>query len=131
MLRWIAQHLDNKYLHSIDKTLIESIIDAKLKEGVSKTRVNRVTTVINTILNKAVKEWQWLESKPHIRKFKEPSVRIRWLTQDEAVRLITELPDHLAAMARFTLATGLRESNVLQLEWQQIDMQRTCCLDSS
>jgi integrase len=27
-------------------------------------------------------------------------------------------------MARFTLATGLRESNVLQLEWQQIDMHR-------
>jgi integrase len=27
-------------------------------------------------------------------------------------------------MARFTLATGLRESNVLNLEWQQIDMRR-------
>jgi len=39
--------------------------------------------------------------------------------------LITKLlPTHLAAMARFTLATGLRESNVLQLEWQQVDMQR-------
>lgn len=86
--------------------------------------MNRITAVINTILNKAVKEWQWLETKLHIRKFKEPNVRIRWLTQDEAVRLITKLPAHLAAMARFTLATGLRESNVLQLEWQQVDMQR-------
>jgi len=45
---------------SIDKTIIESIIDAKLKEGASKTRVNRITTVINTILNKAVKEWRGL-----------------------------------------------------------------------
>jgi integrase len=124
MLRWIAQHLDNRYLHDIDKTVIESIIHAKLKEGVSKTRVNRVTTVINTILNKAVKEWEWLDTKPHIRKFKEPNVRIRWLTQDEAARLLTKLPPHLGAMARFTLATGLRESNVLELEWQQIDMQR-------
>ena len=35
-----------------------------------------------------------------------------------------QLPGHLNAMARFTLATGLRESNVLELEWQQIDMQR-------
>jgi integrase len=124
MLRWIAQHFDNKYLHDIDKSLIESIIHAKLKEGVRKTRMNRVTTVINTILNKAVKEWQWLDTKPHIRKFKEPNVRIGWLTQDEAARLLTKLPPHLGAMARFTLATGLRESNVLQLEWQQIDMQR-------
>ena len=76
------------------------------------------------ILNKAVKEWQWLDTKPHIRKFKEPNIRIRWLTQDEAARLLTKLPPHLGAMARFTLATGLRESNILQLEWQQIDMQR-------
>lgn len=43
MLRWIAQHLDNKYLHSIDKTIIESIIGAPLKEGVRKTRMNHVT----------------------------------------------------------------------------------------
>ena len=124
MLRWIAQHLDNKDLHNIDQNIIESIITAKLKEGVSKTRVNRVTTVINTILNKAVKEWKWLDSKPHIRKFKEPNIRIRWLTQAEAVLLLKQLPSHLEAMAQFTLATGLRESNVLQLEWKQIDMQR-------
>lgn len=124
MLRWLAKHLDNRYLDEIDKQVIEAIISAKLKEGVSKTRVNRVTTVINTVLNKAVKEWQWLEAKPHIRKFQEPNIRIRWITQEEAGRLLAILPGHLAAMARFTLATGLRESNVTGLEWSQIDMQR-------
>ena len=66
-----------------------------------------------------------MDSKPHIRKFKEPNIRIRWLTQNEASRLLSELPPHLEAMARFTLLTGLRESNVIQLEWQQIDMQRS------
>jgi integrase len=126
MLRWLSQHLDNKYLHDIDKAVIESIIDAKLKEGVSKTRVNRITTVINTILNKSVKEWQWLDTKPHIRKFKEADTRIRWLTQDEARRLLSELPKHLEAMARFSLSTGLRESNVTGLQWSQLDMQRRC-----
>jgi len=28
MQRWIAQHLDNRYTHDIDKTVIESIIHA-------------------------------------------------------------------------------------------------------
>jgi hypothetical protein len=28
MQRWIAQHLDNRYTHDIDKTSIESIIHA-------------------------------------------------------------------------------------------------------
>lgn len=124
MLRWLSDHLDNKILHEIDKGVIENIISAKLKERVTRTRVNRITTVINTILNKAVKEWQWLDTKPHIRKFKEPKIRIRWLTQDEAACLLDNLPEHLSNIARFTLATGLRESNVLNLEWKQIDMTR-------
>jgi hypothetical protein len=40
----VTQHLDNKYLHDIDKAVIESIIHAKLKEGVSKTKVNPINT---------------------------------------------------------------------------------------
>jgi len=32
----------------------------------------------------------------------------------------------LKSMMRFTLSTGLRESNVTGLQWDQIDMQRHC-----
>ncbi len=39
---------------------------------------------------------------------------------------MSELPPHLAAMMQFTLATGLRESNVTQLEWSQVDMKKQC-----
>ncbi len=124
MFRWLAKYLNNKKPHEIDKKLIEQIIAAKLREGASKSRVNRVTTLLNTLLNKAMKEWEWISNKPHIRKFKEPKIRIRWITQEQASKLLSELPEHLSNMAQFTLATGLRESNVLKLEWQQIDMRR-------
>lgn len=50
--------------------------------------------------------------------------RIRWLTVDEANRLLGELPPHLKDMAAFTLATGLRASNVTGLVWQNVDMVR-------
>src|ERR1043165_7744306 len=56
--------------------------------------------------------------------FREPSRRVRWLTHEEAARLIHELPEHQAEMVRFALATGLRQANVGRLEWSQIDMQR-------
>ena len=55
---------------------------------------------------------------------KEDNKRIRWITRQEIERLCRELPAHLEAMVRFSLATGLRESNVTELEWNQIDMQR-------
>ena len=40
---------------------------------------------------------------------------------------MAELSVHLAAMARFSLATGLREANVTGLEWNQVDMDRRVC----
>lgn len=35
-----------------------------------------------------------------------------------------ELADHLKAPFRFALATGLREQNVLRLEWSRVDLKR-------
>ncbi|MGC8467290.1 MAG: site-specific integrase, partial [Acidithiobacillus sp.] len=37
---------------------------------------------------------------------------------------LQELPEHLRDMAAFSLATGLRRSNVTGLEWNQVDLQR-------
>ncbi|AEG00340.1 tyrosine-type recombinase/integrase [Methylomonas methanica] len=122
-LKWLATYLDDVYLHDIDEALIEKIIAAKLKIA-GKTRVNRTTELVRSILNKAMKEWKWIDSTPHIRRFKEASHRLRWLTHEEANRLMGELPEHTKAMALFTLATGLRESNVTHLEWSQIDLHR-------
>ena len=54
----------------------------------------------------------------------EPTRRIRFLTRDEAQRLIAALPEHLAEMAAFSLSTGLRASNVTGLRWSQVDLVR-------
>jgi len=46
------------------------------------------------------------------------------VTHDKAKTLISELPEHLKPVVTFALATGLRRSNILDLEWSQVDMQR-------
>jgi integrase len=122
-LKWLRSFLDDIYLDEIDTALMEGIIQAKLKVA-GKTRVNRTTELVRSILNKAQKEWKWIDAVPHIRRFKEGNRRLRWLTQDEVARLMDELPRHTRDMALFTLATGLRESNVTGLDWSQIDMQQ-------
>ena len=53
---------------------------------------------------------------------KEPTRRVRFLSREEAQRLLSELPLHLADMAAFSLATGLRRSNVTGLQWTQVDL---------
>jgi integrase len=82
---------------------------------------------VSAILNKAKNEWGWIDTVPTIRKLKEPKQRIRWLSHEEATRLLAELPEHLNAIVRFALSTGLRESNITKLEWSQVDMQRKVC----
>lgn len=54
----------------------------------------------------------------------EPPGRIRWITREEAARLLGELPVHLRRMARFALSTGLRQANVTGLLWSRVDLDR-------
>lgn len=92
--------------------------------GVKPSSINRILEIIRAILNRAHKVWGWVDSVPVIRMRKEENKRIRWLTKIQAERLINELPEHLKSMATFTLTTGLRESNVTQLKWSEIDLKR-------
>lgn len=125
-LRWLNEHLNDKRLDEINKSLIDGIKQIKQKSGTSNATVNRVLALIRSILNRAKNDWEWLDTVPSVRLLPEPKKRLRWLTHDEAAKLLKELPEHLQNMARFTLGTGLRESNVTGLLWEQIDMTRRC-----
>jgi integrase len=64
---------------------------------------------------------------PELRRRPNPSGRTRWLTSEEWSKLKAALEQEsplLRQCAEFTLATGLRENNVLELEWSQIDSRR-------
>ncbi|MEI2635429.1 MAG: site-specific integrase [Methylotenera sp.] len=120
--RWLAKHLDGKYLNEINRTLIERVTTARKKVGASNATVNRCMGLVSRVLRKAAFEWEWLDKAVKVRKLPENKIRVRYLTSDEATRLIHELPAHLAAMAKFSLATGLRKSNVTGLQWSQVDL---------
>ena len=123
-LRWLDQHLNGKDLEAITRTSVDRITDAKKAEGVSNASVNRTLEIIRAILRKCVNEWEWLDRAPQVRMLKEPTRRIRYLVRAEAQRLLAELPEHLADMAAFSLATGLRRGNVTGLLWSQVDLVR-------
>jgi integrase len=143
-LRWLSQHLQGVELSSIDTNRIRRLasqrkaevlnrraIDAAIAAGLrppepkltSNATVNRHLSDLSRILAYAHKRG-WLAAMPPIAKLHEPAKRVPWITREEAARLLIELPDHLRAMAAFALATGLRESNIRLLCWQQVDMQR-------
>ncbi len=123
-LRWLDQFLGGKYLDTISRSLIDRVTDAKLARGVTHATVNRPLELVRAILRKCVNDWEWLDRAPHVRMLKEPTRRVRFLSRAEAQGLLAELPEHLAAMAAFSLATGLRRANVTGLQWTQVDLVR-------
>jgi len=122
-LKWIDPFLGGKYLDEIDRELVSKIGEAKKAEA-SPSTSNRYLALVRAILRIARDEWEWLDHVPKVKMYPEPKKRVRWITHEEAVRLIKELPLHLADLAAFTLATGLRQRNATYLRWDQVDMAR-------
>jgi len=92
--------------------------------GPSSATKNRYLALIRAVLRRAHRTWDWLDKAPCITLLPENHKRIRWLSQEEAKRLIAALPAHFAEMATFSLATGLRQANVFGLKWSQVDLAR-------
>lgn len=80
---------------------------------------------VRTILRKACNEWEWLDRLPKVSLFEDAGGRIRSMSRDEFSRLMAELPEHLADMARFSIATGLRQTNVTRLPWMKPSLVRS------
>ncbi|WP_409449684.1 tyrosine-type recombinase/integrase [Candidatus Igneacidithiobacillus taiwanensis] len=121
-LRWLQPFLRGVPLKKIDRETVLNIVHQKRQETTPAT-ANRYLALIRSILRASV-EWGWIPQAPMLRQLPEPKRRIRWLTKDEAQRLLNELPAHLRDMAEFSLVTGLRKANVTGLQWSQLDLDR-------
>lgn len=122
-LRWLQPHLRLKYLDSIDREQIADLARIKAEQS-SPSTANRYLALIRAVLRKAAFEWEWIDRVPKVKLYREAKRRVRWITPEQAQTLLKELPPHQAEIVLFALSTGLRQSNVLKLEWSQVDLER-------
>ena len=122
ILAWLDPILGGKYLDQIDRNLIDEI-KAERARLASTSTANRYLALIRTVLRKACHEWEWIDRTPKISLYREKEGRNRSLTHEELGRLLSELPEHLADMALFSVATGLRQGNVRNLRWADVNMK--------
>lgn len=120
-LVWLQQFLKNRPLSEIGRDEIAAIGEHKRNESSGAT-ANRYLALIRSILRKASLDWEWTEKVPKVRLYKEAQRRVRWITPELAQLLILELPEHQKDITLFALSTGLRQANVIQLEWEQVDL---------
>jgi integrase len=122
-ISWLQQFFRGKYLDELTRDVIAKVGELKFKET-SPATANRLLALIRAILRKAALDWEWIDRAPVIKLYRESKRRVRYLTPLQANTLLQELPEHLADMVKFSLATGLRRANVTKLEWSQVDIAR-------
>lgn len=97
-------------------------------DGVADSSINRELEVLSAAINHCRITLEWNLPNPAMgRMLKEPEARVRWITRDEAGRLLetakASRSPYLANLLTLALNTGMRREEMLGLEWRRVDFQ--------
>lgn len=131
--RDIARHLQrvfrDRVLSSLGAQDIRAYVELRRAEGTKNSTIHRELSLFSAAINYARREWGWEIPNPVSgRKPGQGEGRVRWITQEEAARLIaaaadTQLARHLPDFLHLALNTGCRSQEMLGLEWNRVDMK--------
>ncbi len=113
-----------RYLSEITPLKIEHY-KAKRKDQVTPASVNRELACLKHMFTKAI-EWGMTSENParKVKLFRENNARLRYLTPEEAKRLIDAATPHLKPILIVALNTGMRKGEILKLKWKDIHWKR-------
>ena len=114
------------YLNDICAHDIERLKTTLLKDGLSKSRVNRYLALLKKMFNLAI-DWDYLRENPvrKVRLFSEKdNLQERILSEDEEKALLKECSEHLRPIVLTALHTGMRRGEILNLRWDQVDLRK-------
>lgn len=110
----------------ITPSLISEYKTKRREKGASPRTINYELTLMSHAFNLARKEWEWIKENPvsKVSKEKVNNQIERWLTLEEEKKLIKNSPQWLKEIIIFALNTGMRQSEILDLKWSQVDLAR-------
>lgn len=127
-LLWWKRQIGNYRLSDVTPELLREYRDM-LKREKSPSTANRYQVSLSSAMTTAANEWGWLRYNPFskIKKLKEPSGRVRFLSDDERVALLNACrgsrSPYLYTVVVVALSTGMRSGEIMGLTWPDIDLQ--------
>ena len=121
----LLEEFFGKYdLGSISKALIESYKKKRLEEGITRSTLNKELAILKSIFRRAKELGLWEGELPKIEMLKgEEEEIVRFLSEEEAKKLIDACPDWFRPVVIFALNTGLRAGEIFSLKWEDIDFE--------
>ena len=105
-----------------------TMVSRQTGQPLSAAAINRPLAFLRAVLRMAYQRWEVLSKVPHIELEKEKQGRLRFLSPDEATRLLAACQDsknrNLADLVEFTIFTGLRQGEALGLTWDLVERSR-------
>ena len=126
----LAHHLTrffgNLTLSQIQPRLIADYKRLRREEGAAPKTINNELVLMNHAFNLAMKEWEWVKDNPvsRVRRERVHNFRDRWLRPEEEERLLAASPPWLQDIIICALNTGMRQGELLNLKWQDVDFLR-------
>lgn len=128
--RSLADHLTDSFgsltLVEITPNLIAAYKTKRREEGAAPKTINNELILMGHAFNIAIREWEWVKESPvcKISKEKVNNSVERWLIFEEEKKLISVSPKWLQEIILFALETGLRQGEILDLQWPRVDLFR-------
>jgi integrase len=136
-LNWWKNELGQYSLAEVSPAMIAEKRDRLSSEIIKADTKRSPSTVVRYLASLshaftiAMKEWGWIEDSPmrRVTKPKEPRGRVRFLSDEERARFLTECKnsdsEYLYLAVVLALSTGARRMEILGLQWQNVDLQRS------
>jgi integrase len=101
---------------------IRRYVTRRQAEEATNGTINRELTAIKRAYSLAVQAGKIL-SKPHVPMLKENNVRTGFFERSHFESIRFHLPEDLQPVSTFAYITGWRKSEILNLQWPQVDFQ--------
>ncbi len=120
----LTEFFKGKYLHEITPLGIEQYKKLRLNAVTPRT-VNIELSCLRAMFNKAIAWGKALENPvTRVKLLPENDRRLRYLERDEINTLLKNCPDYLRPIVIMALHAGMRRGEILNLEWEQVDLKR-------
>ena len=135
-LTWWKAQLGPYLLSHVTPAKIAECRDRLLNEVTRRGTRRSPSTVVRYIaplshtFTMAVKDWGWMEYNPVSRLTRptEPRGRVRYLDEEERERLLAACRESesplLYPVVVLALSTGMRQGEILRLQWKDVDFER-------
>jgi len=122
--RMLLAVFSKRSLKEIGPADIEDYIGIRLGQGVSNSTVNRELTCLKRMYNLAIR-WNQARSNPvdKVDFLKEPPPRSRFLSEEEAAKLINCSEPYFKPVLLTALYTGMRLGEILGLTWEHVFLE--------